>query len=109
MPQFYYVTTKTKEEAKEIAKALLQKKYIAGANIFPLESLYWWQDELCEEEEYALVMQSTKENFAKIEEEVKTLHSYEIPCIVSFTITKGSSDFLSWIRETAKNIEKKEA
>ena len=108
MPQFYYVTTKTKEEAKILAKALLQKKYIAGANIFPLESLYWWQDEICEEEEYALVMQSTKDNFAKIEELVKTLHSYEIPCIVSFAINKGSSDFLNWIQETTKNIEKKE-
>jgi periplasmic divalent cation tolerance protein len=108
MPQFYYVTTKTKEEAKRIAKALLQKKYIAGANMFPLESLYWWQDKICEEEEYALVMQSTKDNFAKIEELVKTLHSYEIPCIVSFAITESSPDFLNWIRETAEHIDKKE-
>lgn len=108
MPQFYYVTTKTKDEAKHIAKALLQKKYIAGANIFPLESLYWWQGEICEEEEFALVMQSTQENFAKIEEEVKTLHSYEIPCIVSFAVNKGSSDFLNWIKKNTRNTGKEE-
>lgn len=107
MPQIYYVTTRTKDEAKCIAKTLLQKKYIAGANIFPLESLYWWKGEICEEEEFALVMQSTQENFAKIEEVVKTLHSYEIPCILSFAIEKGSLDFLDWIRETTGNNEEK--
>jgi len=107
MHQFYYVTAGTKDEAKRIARSLLQKKYIAGANIFPLESLYWWQDKICEEEEFALVMQSTEDNFAKIEEEVKTLHSYETPCIVSFAIERGSSDFLNWIRETTKNNEQK--
>lgn len=107
MPQFYYITARTKVEAKHIAKVLLQKKYIAGANIFPLESMYWWKGEICEEEEFALVMQSTEEDFAKIEEEVKTLHSYEIPCIVSFAINKGSSDFLNWIREITGNNGKK--
>lgn len=106
MSQFYYVTTKTKDEAKGIAKALLQKKYIAGANIFPLESLYWWKDEICEEEEFALVMQSTEDNFAKIEEVVKTLHCYEIPCIVSFAVTHSSGDFLSWIEEITTNKQK---
>lgn len=103
MPQIYYVTTKTKDEAKFIAKALLQKKYIAGVNIFPLESLYWWKGEIRKEEEFALIMQSTGENFAKIEELVKTLHSYEIPCILSLPLEQGSQNFLNWIKETVKN------
>ena len=39
MPRLYYITTKTKEEAKKIARKLLQENCIAGANIFPIESL----------------------------------------------------------------------
>lgn len=100
--QLYYVTTKTRDEAKRIARALLQEHLIAGANIFELESLYWWQEKICEEAEFALFMQSTQENFARIEEVVKTLHSYEIPCILSFAVTQGSCDFLHWICENSK-------
>lgn len=104
-PQLYYITTKTKDEAKRIARALLQEKLIAGANIFPLDSLYWWQEKICEEEEFALFMQSTKANFARIEEAVKTLHSYEIPCILSLAVTLGSADFLHWLKENTKKDE----
>ncbi len=106
-PQLYYVTTRTKGEAKRIARALLLEHLIAGANIFPLESLYWWQEKICEEEEFALFMQSSKANFARIEEVVKRLHSYEIPCIVSTAITQGSHDFLQWIHENTKNNDTK--
>lgn len=106
-PELYYITTKTKDEARLIARALLQDKLIAGANIFPLDSLYWWQEKICEETEFALFMQSTKENFARIEEVVKTLHSYEIPCILSFAVSQGSSDFLHWIGENTKNSDTK--
>lgn len=102
MPRLYYITTKTMEEAKKIARKLLQENCIAGANIFPIESLYWWEGEICEGEEYALVMQSVKENSAKIEEWVKTLHSYKIPCIVSLELAGGSKDFFHWIKTNTK-------
>ena len=36
MPRLYYITTKTKEEVKKIARKLLQENCIAGANIFPI-------------------------------------------------------------------------
>ncbi len=103
MPIICYFTTKDKEEAKKIIMELLQQKLIACANIFPIESLYTWKEELCEETEYAIIAKSTQENYEKIENTVKSLHSYEIPCIVSFPITKGSQEFLSWIMSNVKN------
>jgi periplasmic divalent cation tolerance protein len=39
---FFYITNPSKEEAKRIAKHLLDKRIIACANIFPIESMYWW-------------------------------------------------------------------
>ncbi|MDE5681009.1 MAG: divalent-cation tolerance protein CutA, partial [Mailhella sp.] len=53
-------------------------------------------------QEYALVMQSVKENSAKIEEWVKTLHSYKIPCIVSLELAGGSKEFFHWIKTNTK-------
>jgi periplasmic divalent cation tolerance protein len=32
-------------------------------------------------------------------ERVKTLHSYEVPCIVALPITGGSKEYLGWIEE----------
>jgi len=33
---------------------------------------------------------------------VKEVHSYEVPCIVSFPIEKGCAKFLEWIEKSTK-------
>lgn len=98
-----YVTAKTKEEAEAIAEYLLEKRIIAGANLFPVESRYRWQGEICRGTEYGIFMQSRQECFPEIEKAVKQLHSYEIPCILSFGIAEGNADFLSWIHINTQN------
>ncbi len=102
MPIICYLTTKDKEEAKKIIKTLLAEKLIACANIFPIESLYTWEEKLCEETEYAIFAKTTQENYQKIENTVKSLHSYQIPCIITFPITNGNQDFLTWIKTNVK-------
>lgn len=92
-----YMTAKTKEEACKITDFLLERRLIAGANLFPLESRYRWKGEIRRESEYAVFMQSTDACFAEIENAVKQLHSYEIPCILALNIDKANTDFLSWI------------
>ena len=63
---FIYITNPTKDEAKMIAKHLLEKKLIACANIFPINSLYWWKDKIADENEFALIVKTTEENFKNL-------------------------------------------
>ncbi|MCK4938457.1 MAG: divalent cation tolerance protein CutA [Methanosarcinales archaeon] len=39
---FIYITNPTKEEARKVAKHLLEKDLFTYANIFQIDSLYWW-------------------------------------------------------------------
>jgi len=43
---FVYITNPTKKEAEKIARHLLEKHLIACANIFPIESFYWWKKKI---------------------------------------------------------------
>lgn len=106
MAELVYLTAKTKEEARKIAMALLERRLAAGANIFPLESLYWWQGKICDETEYAVFMQTEKENFGEILNVAKQLHSYEVPCIISLPIERGNADFLAWIKQNTQQSER---
>jgi periplasmic divalent cation tolerance protein len=38
----------------------------------------------------------------EIEKRVKEIHSYEVPCVVSFNMSEGSSDYLNWINESVE-------
>ncbi len=100
MHNFIYVTASSKEEAEKIAEMLLKKKLAACVNIFPIKSYFWWEGKIDEAEEYAMIIKTRAEKFAKIREEVKTTHSYSVPCICAIPIERGLKEFLDWIDET---------
>ena len=92
------ITTSSREEAEKIAKALLEKKLIACANIFgPASSRFWWQGKIDEAEEYVVFMKTEEALFEEVAKHVKRLHSYEIPEIIALPIIKGFKPYLEWI------------
>lgn len=94
-----YITCKDMSEAKKISKHLLEKKLIACANMFPIESMYKWEGKLVDEKEVAMLCKAKKSNYDEIEAEVKQLHSYDVPCIVAFDWVKSSNEFSRWVNE----------
>lgn len=98
-----YVTCKDTEEAKKISKNLLEKRLIACANMFPINSMYWWEEKMNEDEEVALILKTKKEKFGEIKKEIKKVHSYKVPCILSFDIKQCDEDFLNWIKKEIKD------
>ena len=98
---FVYITNPTRKEAKKIAKHLLKKKLIACANIFPIDSLYWWEGKIVQEKEFVLIAKTKKENFEKVKREVENIHSYEIPCIVKIPVSSNEK-YYKWIKKEVK-------
>jgi periplasmic divalent cation tolerance protein len=92
-----YITCKDKKEAKRISKHLLEKRLIACSNIFPIESMYWWNNKINEDKEIAIIAKTTKNNFDKIKKEIKNIHSYEVPCVIAWDIVEGNKDYLDWM------------
>ena len=84
--------------AKNISKNLLEHNLVACVNIIPnVVSMYQWKEEICEDTEYLMIMKTTAAMFHVVKTEIKKLHSYEIPEIISVNIEEGSNDYLSWI------------
>jgi periplasmic divalent cation tolerance protein len=97
-----YITTQSKKEAKRIAKILLKEKLIACANIFPIESQFLWQGKIKKVKEFGMILKTKRRLVEKIVKKIKAIHSYKIPCIISFSIEKGNKDFLDWIGDSTK-------
>ena len=97
-----YITTKDKVEARKIGKTLVQEKLAACINIHPIESIYRWEGDIQEEIEAAMLVKTRAGLVDEVIKRVKELHSYEVPCIVSFPINKGCPDYLKWIEESTR-------
>lgn len=98
---FIYIVCSNLKEATRIGKAIVKKRLAACANIFPIQSFYWWQKKIVRDKEIVLILKSPKKNFSVIEKEVKKIHSYKVPCIVAWSMEKVSQPYLAWLmRET---------
>lgn len=98
-----YLTCANLEEAHKIGRRLVEKRLAACVNIIPkVFSYYWWKGELVTDEEVGLIAKTQASLKKKIIEEVKKVHSYEVPAILFLPIIDGNPDFLGWVKEETK-------
>ncbi len=90
-------TCSNKDEAKKIAKVLIEEKLAACVQLSEIESFYSWNNEFCCDNETLLSIKTTKENFEKIKSKIKELHSYDLPEIIQLDITNASKEYLKFI------------
>lgn len=96
--QLIYVTCTNQDEAKRIAKYVVEQKLAACANIFqPHTSIFEWNGALCENQEIAMILKTTAENVEALKEAVLKRHSYDNPCFVVLDVASGAEPFLEWI------------
>jgi periplasmic divalent cation tolerance protein len=95
-----YVTTRNRAEALKIAKRLVGSGLVACANVIPsMSSIYRWEGKVETAAETVLIVKSSQEKVEAITQEIKKLHSYAVPCVVFWKITRGNSDYFKWLKE----------
>lgn len=98
-----YITTRDMDEARTIGRSLVASHLVACVNIFGgMESIYYWADELQEDHEVVLIAKTTENRVPEVIEAVRRQHSYDCPCIVSFAIEQGHTEYLDWIAEQVR-------
>jgi periplasmic divalent cation tolerance protein len=98
------VTCGTIQEARRIGSAVVRKRLAACANIVlgPVESVYRWKGKVERGREVLMVVKTTEARLTELENEVKRLHSYDVPEFVVVSITGGSREYLRWLGESVE-------
>jgi len=94
-------TASSKEEARRLAKELVERRLAACVNIVPnINSIYWWKEKVEESQEFLLLMKTTESAVPKLRDAIQELHSYEVPESIVLPIEDGSEKYLNWIEES---------
>jgi len=96
-----YITCSSKKEAQNIASMLLEKRLIACANIFPISSMYWWEEKIQNDNEFVLICKTKDNKYNQIKQEVKKLHSYDTPCILKIN-AELNEEYENWVNHEIK-------
>lgn len=103
--RFVYITTRSKRQALDIGRDLIDARLAACVNILDgMTSLYRWEGKVEHSDEVIVIAKTIDSHVNTLVEHVKNLHSDDCPCIISLPVAaeEGNRDFLEWIRtETA--------
>ncbi len=89
------------EEAQAMARALVERKLAACAQISEIESFYTWNDAVQNDREFRVLFKTTSELYQLIENAIRELHSYELPAIHAFPFEHIYSPYAEWIESNA--------
>ena len=93
-------TTDSRAEAVELARAAVELRLAACAQVSgPVASTYWWEDSVERAEEWLLTLKLPAAGFQALAEFITRRHSYDEPEIVALPIIAGSEPYLAWIEE----------
>ena len=97
-PTMLYLTCANENEAKFIARTLVDERLIACANILgTMTSVYRWEGVVAEDEVIAVLLKTRRDMTACVTERIKELHTYDLPCVIGLPINGGNPDFIDWL------------
>jgi periplasmic divalent cation tolerance protein len=93
-------TTDSRAEAMELARAAVEARLAACAQVAgPVASTYWWEGGIERTEEWLVLLKLPAGRFAELSAFLTERHSYDEPEIVALPIVAGSPSFLKWLTE----------
>jgi len=92
-----YSTCRDVEEARKLSKLFVEKKVVAGVDIWPVESCYIWEGALKCENEYALFIKTNESKVQDVEDIIHQNHSYSVPIVATVDVRRVNRDYKEWM------------
>jgi periplasmic divalent cation tolerance protein len=90
--------------AERIADLVIEKQLAACVNILaPCRSVYRWKGAVQHDEEHPMLIKTTSERYAALEQAIRGAHPYELPEIVAVPVEHGLAEYLGWVASETKS------
>jgi len=98
-----YAVFASAEEAERIGRAVVEERLAACINILgPIRSIYRWHGKVETADEVAAIFKTHHWSGDALIERVTELHSYDVPCVVSWPIDKLVRAYADWVEESTR-------
>ena len=85
-------------EAERIGRAMVEERLAACVNILgPVRSVYRWKGAVETANEVAAIFKTTDAQADSLITRIAGLHSYDVPCVVTWPIDKILGPYADWV------------
>jgi periplasmic divalent cation tolerance protein len=96
-------TAGSRDEARKIAQSLVESRLAACVNIITkIESVYRWEDNVQNADEWLLIVKTTSANFEPVRDAIRKLHSYDLPECISVAIEDAEEGYMQWLKDNTQ-------
>ncbi len=93
-----FSTFADEESAARVARALVEERLIACANLLPgARSIYRWQEAVEDAREVVVLMKTRKQDWTALLSRLHELHPYQTPECVAVRIAAGAPRYMEWL------------
>ncbi|MBI5273635.1 MAG: divalent-cation tolerance protein CutA [Chlamydiales bacterium] len=87
------------DKAKKMASLIIEGKLAACIHIIKdIESIYYWDNQICKDRENKILIKTTDSCFEKISSIIKGHCGYEIPEIIAIEIVHIDKQYGDWLK-----------
>lgn len=96
-----YAIFASADEAERIGRTVVEEKLAACINILgPIRSIYRWRGAVETTDEVAAVLKTITANADRLITRIAELHSYDVPCVVTWPIDKLLAPYADWVEDS---------
>jgi len=101
-PWLVVTTVGTAEQARTLARAMVERRLAACAQITAIESCYRWQGQVHQESEFRLLFKTRAELYADLEAAIRAAHPYELPAIHAVPTERAYAPYAEWVEASTQ-------
>jgi len=95
-----YAVFANADEAERIGRQMVEERLAACVNILPpIKSIYRWQGAIEAADEVAAIFKTTNAQVDAVITRIAALHSYDVPCIVTWPVNKLLGAYADWVED----------
>lgn len=96
-----YAVFASSDEAERIGRQMVEEWLAACVNIMPgVRSIYRWKGEVENAAEVACIFKTTDRRADALITRIAGLHSYDVPCVVTWPIDKILAPYADWVEDS---------
>lgn len=101
-PWLVITTVGTADEARALARAMVERCLAACAQITAIESIYRWQGRIEQEPEFRVLFKTRADGYTKLEAAIRALHPYELPAIHALPTVQAYGPYAEWVEASTR-------
>ena len=95
-----YAVFANADEAERIGRTVIEERLAACVNIMsPVRSIYRWKNGIETADEVSAIFKTHHWRSDALMERIAELHSYEVPCVVTWAIEKIVGRYADWVED----------